>query len=215
MEETNKRFEAKLLKKAAEIQVMEKKSMTVKPAIKSTDADVIKIITSKPRDEIPIVKKSQVEDYFNKQEEEKLLLIVPKTENKTFLNVFQDESTITEDLTYCSLTKDKIITLGPQAAIQILVIPENDQVKEFNKQEETSLLPSTKEEPVLNVLVDSSNVTEDIISYLSQKLDHFLICIDANCSLLIKNSTGNQEQPLVDNITEETIIICRKKLITV
>ena len=61
-----------------------------------------------------------------------------------------------------------------------------------------------KEEPV-NVLVDSSNVTADIIDYLSQKLDHFLICIDANCSLLIKNSTGNQEQPLVDNITEETI----------
>ena len=112
--------------------------MTVKPAIKSTDADVIKIITSKPRDEIPIVKKSQVEDFFNKQEEEKLLHIVLKTENKTFLNVFEDESIITEDLTYCSLTKDNIMTLGPEAAIQIFVIPERGQVEESNKQEETS-----------------------------------------------------------------------------
>ena len=59
---------------------------------------------------------------------------------------------------------------------------------------------------------DSSNVTADIISYLSQKLDHFLICIDANCSLLIKNSTGNQEQPLVDNITEETINYLSQKI---
>ena len=115
--------------------------MTVKPAIKSTDADVIKIITSKPRDEIPIVKKSQVEDFFNKQEEEKLLHIVLKTENKTFLNVFEDESIITEDLTYCSLTKDNIMTLGPEAAIQIFVIPERGQVEESNKQEETSLVP--------------------------------------------------------------------------
>ena len=61
-------------------------------------------------------------------------------------------------------------------------------------------------------IVDSSNVTADIISYLSQKLDHFLICIDANCSLLIKNSTGNQEQPLVDNITEETINYLSQKI---
>jgi len=73
----------------------------------------------------------------------------------------------------------------------------------------------SENELIFNASEDSSNVTADIISYLSQKLDHFLICIDANCSLLIKNSTGNQEQPLVDNITEETIIICRKKLITV
>ena len=100
-------------------------------------------------------------------------------------------------------TFDEELTIP--AVIDTQLIEKPIEMPELNDQQQDP-------KPVLNVLVDSSNVTADIISYLSQKLDHFLICIDANCSLLIKNSTGNQEQPLVDNITEETINYLSQKI---